>query len=63
MEFHNQKISDILLSIAAISDTSIIPDETIEGTASFYFSDSTLEQVLDLFASSYNLYYFKEKLL
>lgn len=60
MEFHNQKISDILLSIAAISDTSIIPDETIEGTASFYFSDSTLEQVLDLFASSYNLYYFKE---
>lgn len=60
MEFHNQKISDILLSIAAISDISIIPDETIDGTASFYFSDSSLEEVLDLFSSSYNLYYFKE---
>lgn len=60
MEFHNQKLSDILLSIAEISETSIIPDETVEGTASFYFSDSSLENILDLFTSSYNLFYSRE---
>ena len=60
MEFHNQKISDILLSIAEISDTSIIPDETIEGSASFYFSDSSLEEIMELFCSTYKLFYKKE---
>lgn len=60
MEFHNQKITDILLSIAEVSDISIIPDETIEGTASFYFSDGDVENSLSIFLDTYNLYSKKE---
>lgn len=59
MEFYNQEITDILLVLAESSGTSIIPDETVSGKASFYFSDSSLEVALDTFLSTYNLYYEK----
>jgi general secretion pathway protein D len=60
MEFHDQQITDILLVLAQTSGTSIIPDETVTGTASFYFSDSDLEDALSLFLSTYKMYYTKE---
>lgn len=60
MEFHDQQITDILLVLAQTSNTSIIPDETVTGTASFYFSDSDLEDALSLFLSTYKMYYTKE---
>ncbi|HAH62381.1 MAG TPA: type II and III secretion system protein, partial [Treponema sp.] len=60
MEFHDQQITDILLVLAQTSGTSIIPDETVTGTASFYFSDSDLEDALALFLSTYKMYYTKE---
>lgn len=59
MEFHNQEITDILLVLAQSSGTSIIPDETVEGKASFYFSESSLETALDTFLATYKLYYEK----
>ena len=59
MEFHNQEITDILLVLAQSSGTSIIPDETVEGKASFYFSESSLESALDTFLATYKLYYEK----
>lgn len=59
MEFHNQEITDILLVLAESSGMSIIPDETVSGKASFYFSDSTLEKALDSFLATYKLYYEK----
>ena len=59
MEFNNQEITDILLVLASSSGTSIIPDETVSGKASFYFVDSSLEDALDTFLSTYDLYYTK----
>ncbi len=57
MEFHNQNITDILLVLAEASGTSIIPDETVTGKASFYFSESSLDEALSRFLSTYKLYY------
>ncbi len=57
IEFHNQNITDILLVLAESSGVSIIPDETVSGKASFYFSESTIEEALSRFLSTYNLYY------
>ena len=59
MEFHNQEITDILLVLAQSSGTSIIPDETVEGKASFYFSESSLESALETLLATYKLYYEK----
>lgn len=59
MEFHNQEITDILLVLAQSSGTSIIPDETVTGKASFYFSESSLESALSTFLTTYKLYYEK----
>lgn len=60
MEFHNQPITDILMALAAATGTSIIPDETVNGTASFYFSESDFEEALGLFLSTYHLAYVRE---
>jgi type II secretory pathway component GspD/PulD (secretin) len=60
MDFRNQHIVDILMVLAEASGTSIIPDETVEGTASFHFTDSDFEESLNLFLSSYKLYYRRE---
>ncbi len=59
MEFRNKNITDILLVLAEASGTSIIPDETVTGTASFYFSESDFEEALSLFLSTYKLYYIR----
>ncbi len=56
MDFRNQNITDILFSLASASGKSIIPDETVTGTASFHFSKATFEQSLAEFLSAYNLY-------
>lgn len=57
MEFHNQNITDILLVLAESSGISIISDETVTGKASFYFSESTIDEALNNFLSTYKLYY------
>lgn len=59
MEFNNQNITDILLVLAESSKVSIIPDETVTGKASFYFSESTIDEALSKFLSTYKLYYEK----
>jgi general secretion pathway protein D len=60
MEFRNQSITDILMVLAEATGTSIIPDETVKGNASFYFSESQFEDSLSLFLSTYKLYYRRE---
>ncbi len=60
MEFQNQEITDILLALADMADVSIIPDETVTGKASFYFSESEFEDALSLFLESYRLFFTKE---
>jgi len=56
MEFVNQPITDILLVLSEASGISIIPDETVTGAASFYFSETEFDQALDSFLSTYGLY-------
>ncbi|MFP4364404.1 MAG: hypothetical protein ACLFR1_11130 [Spirochaetia bacterium] len=56
MEFRNQEITDILMALAQMSGRSIIPDETVEGTATYYFSGTTFNQAFQVFLSTYNLY-------
>ncbi|MDR2784751.1 MAG: type II and III secretion system protein [Treponema sp.] len=60
MDFRNQNITDILMVLAEASGTSILPDETVSGTASFHFSDSDLMQALEVFLSGYKLYHRRE---
>lgn len=61
MEFSNQAISDILLVLAQSSGHSIIPDETVRGSASYYFSHMDFETSLLLFLSTYKYYFRKEE--
>jgi len=56
MEFHDKPIADILLGLAELSGKSIIPDETVTGRASYYFSKTDFDTALRVFLSTYNLY-------
>jgi general secretion pathway protein D len=56
MEFRNQPITDILLSLAQASGRSIVADETISGSASFYFADAEFDDALSSFLSTFRLY-------
>jgi len=56
MEFRNQAISDILLVLAEVSGVSIVPDETVSGTASFFFHETEFRVALESFLSAQKLY-------
>jgi len=60
MEFRNQPIVDILLSLAQAAEVSILPDETVSGNASFYFSEAQFEDSLRLFLQTNKLSYVRE---
>ncbi|MDR0451789.1 MAG: type II and III secretion system protein [Treponema sp.] len=60
MDFRNQSITDILMVLAEASGTSILPDETVRGAASFHFSDSDLMEALDAFLSGYKLFHTRD---
>lgn len=59
MEFRDQSITDILMVLAEASGKSIIPDETISGNATFFFTDSDFETALSLFLNTYKLNFVK----
>lgn len=59
IEFRNQDITDILMVLAQTSGKSIVPDETVTGKASYYFSDVDFETAISLFLSSQNYYFTK----
>ena len=56
MDFRNQSITDILMVLAEAGRQSIIVDETVMGTATFHFSDSTFEEALYRFTTACNLF-------
>ena len=60
LEFKNQEIRDILMVLAQLNNVSIIPDDTVQGKASFYFASTDFETALRLFSDSNNLYYWKK---
>ncbi|MGA2479298.1 MAG: hypothetical protein ABSG63_11170 [Spirochaetia bacterium] len=61
MEFKNQAIVDILLALAEMSGRSIVPDETVNGTASYYFMATDFETALKIFLSTYKMYFWKDE--
>lgn len=60
MEFVNQSIKDILFTLAQTTGTSIIADDTVDGQASYHFSDTDLDTALEHFLSHYDLYFWKK---
>ena len=56
MDFRNQKISDVIYSVADIFGQSVFVDETVTGTATFHFEDASFESALDRFADYCHLY-------
>jgi general secretion pathway protein D len=60
IEFKNQLITDILLSLASMTGKSIIPDETVDGRASYFFTKTDFETALSIFLRTYKLYYRKD---
>lgn len=60
MEFKNQAITDILLALGEMAGRSIVPDETVTGTASYYFTDTDFDSALRVFLSIYKMYSWSE---
>jgi len=56
IDFRNQKITDILMALADMGERSIIVDDTVTGTATFYFSDSEFEDALYQFIEACHLF-------
>lgn len=56
LEFSRQPISDILIALGEFADTTVIPDATVTGTTSYYFSETTFEEALSAFAEAHDLY-------
>ena len=56
MDFRNQKISDIIYSVAEVCGESVIIDETVSGNATFRFEDKDFESALNRFALYCQLY-------
>ena len=60
MQFVNQPVNDILLALGAVSGKSIIPDETVGGTASYHFAATDFDTALQVFLSTYKMYVRKQ---
>ena len=56
MDFRNQKISDIIYSVADVCGESVIIDETVSGNVTFRFEDRDFESALNRFARHCQLY-------
>ena len=55
IEFRDQSIRDILLTLGELNDVSIVPDETVVGKASYVFSDMDFHQALQVFLDTFKL--------
>ncbi|MBN1409593.1 MAG: hypothetical protein JW969_02020 [Spirochaetales bacterium] len=56
MNFPNAQIIDILIFLSGELGKSIVPDETVTGTATFRFINVDAEKALRLFLAAYKLY-------
>jgi general secretion pathway protein D len=57
IEFRDQSIRDILLTLGELNDVSIVPDETVSGKASYIFSNMDFRQALQVFLDTFKLSY------
>ena len=56
IEFREQKITDILTVLAEETGISVITDDTVDGTASFFFSKTSAADALQNFLGANGLY-------
>lgn len=56
LDFRNQKIADILISLAEMCNQSIIVDDTVIGSTTFHFHDKDFSTALNRFAEHCQLY-------
>jgi len=55
LEFRNQDLKDILLTFGELNKVSIVPDETVDGKASYVFANMEFDQALRVFLDSFHL--------
>lgn len=60
MEFRDQPVRDILMVLAESTGSSILADETVSGSATYFFKDMELEETLDQFLLPLGYYYTKQ---
>jgi type II secretory pathway component GspD/PulD (secretin) len=60
IEFKNQPIADILLALGSMAGRSIVPDETVQGNASYYFTQTDFETALRIFLTTYKMYFWRD---
>lgn len=60
MEFRGQEINDILMALAQAGGVSIVPDETVRGTASYYFAETDFTTAFQAFLAAFKLFARKE---
>lgn len=56
LAFVNEPVRDVLVAIGRATGRSVVPDETVGGTASFYFADTDFESALATIAAEFNLF-------
>ncbi len=56
MDFRNQKITDIIYSIAEVCGESVLIDETVTGNTTFRFEDKDFDSAIKRFADYCQLY-------
>ncbi len=59
MQFNNAQITDIFQALSNAANISIIPDETVKGTATYFFVKMEFEKALEIFLHTYKMYYRK----
>lgn len=59
LEFNNKPIVDVLTVLADLSGKNIIPDESVTGLCSYYFTTDNMDEALELFLKSQDLFIFE----
>lgn len=58
-DFKDKEIRDILQVLGELNAVTIVPDETVEGRASYFFAVGDFETALKTFLDAFNLFYEK----
>ncbi len=59
IEFRNKPLVDVLVALGSTAGYSILSDDTVTGTATYRFSDTTFEESLENLSQKYGFFYKK----
>jgi type II secretory pathway component GspD/PulD (secretin) len=59
MEFHNKPIADVLMAIGSVAGYTVLPDDTLTGSVSYRFSETSFEEALESLSLQYGFFYTK----